>query len=60
MDPALRSRHLAGDDAGAPIPHQPYRPDMDRRRFLLTALAGALAAQPAAQAQQAAKVPRIG
>jgi putative tryptophan/tyrosine transport system substrate-binding protein len=33
---------------------------MDRRRFLLTALAGALAAPRAAGAQQAAKVPRIG
>jgi putative ABC transport system substrate-binding protein len=33
---------------------------MDRRRFLLTSLAGALAAPVAAVAQQAAKVGRIG
>jgi putative ABC transport system substrate-binding protein len=33
---------------------------VDRRRFLLTALAGALAAPLAAEAQQAAKVYRIG
>ena len=33
---------------------------MDRRRFLLTSLAGVLAAPLAAEAQQTAKVPRIG
>jgi ABC-type uncharacterized transport system substrate-binding protein len=33
---------------------------MDRRRFLLTSLAGAFAAPLAADAQQAAKIPRIG
>ncbi len=33
---------------------------MDRRRFLLTSLAGALAAPRAAEAQQAAKIARIG
>jgi putative ABC transport system substrate-binding protein len=33
---------------------------MDRRRFLLTSLAGAVAAPLAAEAQQAAKVARIG
>jgi ABC-type uncharacterized transport system substrate-binding protein len=33
---------------------------MDRRRFLLTSLAGALVAPLAAEAQQPAKVPRIG
>jgi hypothetical protein len=33
---------------------------MDRRRFLLTSLAGALAAPPATGAQQAAKMWRIG
>ena len=33
-----------------------HRPGMDRRRFLLTSLAGALAAPLAAEAQQAGKV----
>jgi len=33
---------------------------MDRRRFLLTSLAGALAAPLAAEAQQAAKIARVG
>ena len=33
---------------------------MDRRRFLLTSLAGVLAAPLAAEAQQAAKIPRVG
>ena len=33
---------------------------MDRRRFLLTSLAGALAAPLAAQAQQTVRVPRVG
>ena len=33
---------------------------MDRRRFLLISLAGALAAPLAAEAQQAAKIARIG
>ena len=33
---------------------------MDRRRFLLTSLASALAAPLAAEAQQAGRVPRIG
>jgi|RhiMetdeSRZDD1v2_1073273.scaffolds.fasta_scaffold76796_3 ABC-type uncharacterized transport system substrate-binding protein len=37
-----------------------YRPGMNRRRFLLTSLAGALAAPLAAEAQQAEKVYRIG
>ena len=40
--------------------HPPHHPGMDRRRFLLTSLAGALAAPLAAEAQQAGKVPRIG
>jgi putative tryptophan/tyrosine transport system substrate-binding protein len=39
--------------------HQPYRSGMDRRRFLLTSLAGALLA-PLAEAQQAGKIFRIG
>jgi putative tryptophan/tyrosine transport system substrate-binding protein len=38
----------------------PYRPGMDRRRFLLTSVAGALAAPFAAGAQPAGKVPRVG
>jgi putative ABC transport system substrate-binding protein len=33
--------------------HRPYRPDMDRRRFLLTSLAGVFAAPLAGQAQPA-------
>jgi ABC-type sugar transport system substrate-binding protein len=33
---------------------------MDRRRFLLTSLAGALAAPPGAEAQQSARRHRIG
>src|SRR5262245_43623811 len=37
-----------------------YRPGMDRRRFLLTSLAGALAAPVAVEAQQARKIYRIG
>jgi putative ABC transport system substrate-binding protein len=40
--------------------HSPYRSGMDRRRFLLTSLAGALAAPVAAGAQQTAKIVRIG
>ena len=38
----------------------PYRLGMDRRRFLLTSLAGALIQPLAAEAQQAGKVHRIG
>jgi putative tryptophan/tyrosine transport system substrate-binding protein len=38
----------------------PYRPGMDRRRFLLTSLAGALAAPLAAGAQPTARVHRVG
>ena len=38
----------------------PYRPGMDRRRFLVTSLAGALAAPLAVEAQQAGKLPRVG
>jgi hypothetical protein len=33
---------------------------MDRRRFLLTSLAGALAAPLAAGAQQATRLPQVG
>jgi putative tryptophan/tyrosine transport system substrate-binding protein len=41
-------------------PDPPYRRDMDRRRFLLTSLAGALAPLPGPYAQHAVKVWRIG
>jgi hypothetical protein len=38
----------------------PYRSGMDRRRFLLTSLAGALAVPRMAEAQREGKVWRIG
>jgi putative tryptophan/tyrosine transport system substrate-binding protein len=38
----------------------PHHPSMDRRRFLLTSLAGAVAVPLAAEGQQAGKIPRIG
>jgi putative tryptophan/tyrosine transport system substrate-binding protein len=42
-----------------PLP--PYRPDMDRRRFLVTSLAGCLVAPLAARAQKAGtRVPTVG
>jgi putative ABC transport system substrate-binding protein len=41
-------------------PHPPHHPGMDRRRFLLTSMAGAIAAPVGAEAQQAGKVRRIG
>jgi putative tryptophan/tyrosine transport system substrate-binding protein len=40
-------------------PHPPHHPGMDRRRFLLTSLAGAFAMPLAAEAQQPAKTFRI-
>jgi len=40
-------------------PHPPHYPGMDRRRFLVTALASALAAPLGAEAQQAGKVAQI-
>ena len=43
-----------------PDPRLPHHPGMDRRRFLLTSLAGALVAPVAAEAQQAGKIWRIG
>ena len=43
-----------------PDPRLPHHPGVDRRRFLLTSLAGALAAPRGAGAQQAGKVYRIG
>ena len=49
----------SGDDLDL-TRHRPYRPGMDRRRFLLTSLAGALGAPLAAEAQQASGTPRIG
>jgi putative ABC transport system substrate-binding protein len=41
-------------------PPASYRAEMDRRRFLLTSLAGVFAAPLAAEAQQARKVARVG
>jgi putative tryptophan/tyrosine transport system substrate-binding protein len=41
-------------------PEPPYRPRMDRRRFLLTSLAGVLAAPLAGGAQQTGKVYQVG
>ena len=41
-------------------PHPPHHLGMDRRRFLLTSLAGALVQPLAAEAQQAGKVSRVG
>jgi hypothetical protein len=38
---------------------KPYHPGMDRRRFLLTSLAGALAVPLAAEAQTGANMPRL-
>jgi putative ABC transport system substrate-binding protein len=50
-----RATHLS------PPIDSPDRPGMDRRRFLLTAVAGALAAPLAAEGQQMVKnVPRVG
>jgi len=43
-----------------PATHPPYRPAMERRRFLLTALAGPLVLPRADETQQAGKVYRIG
>ena len=48
--------------SSALTPDQPllHHPGMDRRRFLLTSLAGCLAAPLGAGAQPSPKVPRIG
>src|SRR4029453_12284509 len=43
-----------------PTAEPPHHPGMDRRRFLLTSLAGALAAPLAAEGQQPGKVARMG
>ena len=42
------------------IRRPPHHPGMDRRRFLLSSLAGGLAAPLAAGAQGTRKVPRVG
>ena len=39
---------------------RPHHPGMDRRHFLVTSLAGALAGPLGVEAQQAAKIARIG
>jgi len=41
-------------------PHPPHHPGMDRRRFLLTSLAGAFAAPHVVEAQRPPQVRRIG
>ena len=43
-----------------PDPRLPHHPSVDRRHFLLTSLAGALAGPLAADAQPAEKVYRVG
>ena len=40
--------------------HPPHHPGMDRRRFLLTSLAGTLAAPLAAEGQPAGRIVRVG
>jgi len=49
-----------GQQRSVDLRNHPYVPGMDRRRFLLTSLAGALAGPLAAGAQQAGRVYRIG
>jgi hypothetical protein len=51
---------IQSDSALTPDPRLPHHPGMDRRRFVLTALAGALAVPLAAEAQPAGKVYRVG
>jgi putative ABC transport system substrate-binding protein len=66
--PPDRQRPHSGTSSGRPArsstltpdPRLPHHPGMDRRRFLLTSLAGALAVPLAAEAEQAEKVYRIG
>src|SRR5262249_43244500 len=58
-----RPHHVSPTTHDGPIDlptHPPYRPGMDRRRFLFASLAGTLAAPLAAEAQEARKVARIG
>ena len=58
-----RPHHVSPTRGGWPIDllaRKPYRPDMNRRRFLLTSLAGAFAAPLAAEAQPMGKRPRVG
>ena len=60
--PRIRVRQAGLQGRGAAVDlrlQPPYRPGMDRRRFLLTSLAGALGAPLAAEAQQA-RVRRVG
>jgi ABC-type uncharacterized transport system substrate-binding protein len=56
VEAEMRKRTLLGTEFAG---HPPCRPRMDPRRFLLTSLAGALAAPRVAQGQQT-KVARIG
>jgi hypothetical protein len=42
------------------LTHPPHHPCVDRRRFLLTSLAGAFAVPLAAEAQQGGRVWRLG
>src|SRR4029453_4811755 len=64
--PPERRHGVATPDLGHSVDHRRAGPGgsgdrvMDRRRFLLTSLAGAVTAPFTAQAEQAAKVPRIG
>jgi putative ABC transport system substrate-binding protein len=53
------ARRAEGATHVTPTVDPPYRPGMDRRRFLLTSLAGGLAAPVAGETQQATKPPRI-
>jgi hypothetical protein len=57
---AIVVRGVACPSTLTPDPCLPHHPGMDRRRFLLTSLAGALATPLAAKAQPAGKVYRIG
>ena len=58
--PGKRASRAMGDMVALGV-HPPYRPGMDRRRFLMTSLAGVLAGPLAAEAQSVGgRVPRIG
>jgi hypothetical protein len=67
MKPAFRRDRDIANTPGhirpvalTPAARQPYLSGVNRRRFLLTSLAGVLAAPRAAEAQQARKLYRIG